>query len=115
MAVGTDHHPPGEGVVLKNDLVNDTGSRLPEADPVLIADGGEEIVDLTVLVVGAGQVLIGTLFGQDKVVTVYGRGDGHLIATGHHELQQGHLGGSVLHGYAVGLEEDVVFAPAVPL
>ena len=35
VAVGADHHPAGEGVVLQHDLVDDAAARLPEADAVL--------------------------------------------------------------------------------
>ena len=40
--VGADHHPAGEGVVLEDHLVDDPGTRLPEADAVLPRGGGEE-------------------------------------------------------------------------
>lgn len=33
--IGTNHKTTGEGVVLKNDLVNDTRTRSPETDVVL--------------------------------------------------------------------------------
>jgi hypothetical protein len=33
--VGSNHEPIGERVVLENDLVNDTGTGLPEIKPVL--------------------------------------------------------------------------------
>ena len=32
VAVGADHHPAGEGVVLEDDLVDDPRARFPEAD-----------------------------------------------------------------------------------
>src|SRR5207244_8517407 len=33
VAVGADHHPAGERVLLEHDLVDDARPRLPEADP----------------------------------------------------------------------------------
>ena len=35
VAVGADHHPAREGVLLEHDLVDDAAARLPEADAVL--------------------------------------------------------------------------------
>ncbi len=34
VAVGADHHPPGEGVVLEEHLMDDPRARLPEAEAV---------------------------------------------------------------------------------
>jgi hypothetical protein len=49
--VGTDHKTTGESVVLEDDLVNNTGARLPETDVVLGTRGAEEVVYLLVDVV----------------------------------------------------------------
>ena len=54
MAVGTDHHTTGEGVVLEYHLVDDTGARLPEADAVFIGDGRKEVEDLFAFLDGKG-------------------------------------------------------------
>ena len=48
VAVGADHHPAGERVVLEHDLVDDPRAGLPEPDPVLRARGAQEVVDLRV-------------------------------------------------------------------
>ena len=48
VAVGADHHPAGERVLLEHDLVDDPGARLPEADAVLRRHGAQELVDLGV-------------------------------------------------------------------
>ena len=46
VAVGADHHPAGERVLLEHDLVDDPRARLPEADAVLRTHGAQELVDL---------------------------------------------------------------------
>ena len=51
-----------------------------------------------------GLVVVGALVGQQQVVAVDGGGHGGLVAAGLHELQDGHLGGGVLHGHAVGAQ-----------
>lgn len=33
--IGTNHEPTGEGIVLQNNLMNDTGTRFPKAKTVL--------------------------------------------------------------------------------
>lgn len=99
--VGSDHETSGEGVVLEDDLVDDTRSGLPEAHTVLGGSGGEEVVDLAVEVVGTGEVLDSADLGLDEVVAVDGRRDGSLGKTGRHELEDGHLGGGVLAGDAL--------------
>jgi hypothetical protein len=115
VAVGTDHHTAGEGVVFEDDLVNDTSTWLPETDVVLIGYGGEEVEDFAVDVVRNGEVLLCTNLGQDKVITVDGRRNGNLITASHHELKQCHLGGGILHRHAVGLEKYVVTTTLVLL
>jgi hypothetical protein len=42
VGIGTDHHETWNGVVLKDNLMDDTGSWLPEPDSVLRKDGKEE-------------------------------------------------------------------------
>ena len=110
MAVGADHHAAGEGVLLQHHLVDDACAGLPEADAILVADALQEVEDLVALQQRVLQVLLGAHAGLDEVVAVHGAGHGHLLAAGGAELQQGHLGGGVLHGHAVGGEIDVVLA-----
>ena len=111
VAVGADHHPAGEGVLLEHDLVDDARAGLPEADAVLGRDGLEEVVDLVVALERGQEVDLAVLAGLDEVVAVHGGGHGHLGEAGGHELQQRHLGGGVLHGDAVGVEVGVAAAP----
>ncbi len=111
VAVGADHHPAGERVVLEHDLVDDPAARLPEADAVLGRDRAEEVVDLGVGVLGDLEVLDRPDLGLDQVVAVDGGGHRDLGQAGGHELEQRHLRGGVLHGDAVGVEVGVGAAP----
>ena len=63
VAVGADHHPAREGVVLEHDLVDDPRARLPEADAVAGAHRPEEVVDLGVGVQCGAQVDGGARLG----------------------------------------------------
>ena len=104
VAVGSDHHAAGEGVVLEHDLVDDAAARTPEADAVLGADAAQEVVHLAVGVDRDAQVDLGAHLGGDQVVAVHGAGHERGRQTCGHELQQGHLCGGVLHGDPVGVE-----------
>lgn len=46
--VSPDHQQAGKGVVLQNDLMDDTGAWLPETHAVLGASGLQELVHLFV-------------------------------------------------------------------
>jgi hypothetical protein len=92
-------------------LVDDARAGLPEAHAVAGAGGAQEGVDLVVLQVRRVQIRVGALVGADQVVTVDGGGQGDLVAAGHHELQDGHLGRGVLHGDAVGGQIEEALAP----
>jgi hypothetical protein len=114
VAVGADHHPAREGVVLEHDLVDDPRSRLPEADAVAGRHRPEELVDLAVAVEGELQVEVGAGLGQDEVVAVDRGRHGRLVETGGHELQQRHLGRRVLHGDPVRVEVGVADGAVQP-
>ena len=101
----------GESVVLEDDLMDDSGSGLPEADSVLGSGRGEEVVDLLVHVLGPGQILLALDLGLDQVIAVDRGGHGDLGQPGGDELEHGHLRGGVLHGDAVGPEAEVALAP----
>jgi hypothetical protein len=114
VGVGPDHHPAGEGVVLEHDLVDDAAARLPEAHAVALPGGAQEVVDLTVGLVGELEVGVRADVRLDEVVTVDGRRDRDLVLAGEHELQDGHLRRRVLHGHAVGPVVGVVHAALEP-
>lgn len=67
-----------------------------EKSAYLGGGGGQEVVDLSVDVVGSGQILDTTNLGLDQVITVDGGGDSSLGETGRHELKDSHLGGGIL-------------------
>ena len=107
MRVGTDHQTTGEGVVLQDNLVNDTGARLPETNVVLASGTGKEVVNFPVDVIGTGKILLTTNLGLNQVVTVDGgRGSDGGHASGH-ELQNSHLSSGVLASDTVGAHLEV--------
>ena len=112
VAVGADHHPAGEGVVLEDDLVDDPRPRLPESDAEAGADGAQEVVDLGVGVERAAQVGGAVPLGLDEVITVDGGGHHDPVEAGHQKLEGDDLGQCVLEGDAVGIEVRVA-APAL--
>lgn len=108
--VSTDQETTGEGIVLEDDLMDDTGAGTPEANVVLCARGGEEVVDLLVDLVGAGQILGAADLGLDEMVAVDSGRGGHGGHASGHELEDGHLSGGILAGDAVGAELEVALA-----
>ena len=90
--VGTNHQSTREGIVLQDDLMDDSGTRLPESDTVFGGGGGKEVVHLLVDGDGASQVLDASNLGFDEMVAMDGRGDGGGGHAGGHELENGHLG-----------------------
>ena len=107
VAVGADHHPAGEGVLLKYDLMDDSRTRLPEPGSVARTHGLQKVVDLGVVVNGYEQVRCGVKSGRDEVVAVGGGGDLNLVEACGHELKPRHLGGCVLHCDTVGSQVNV--------
>lgn len=105
--VSSDHETTGEGVVLEDDLVNDTRTGLPETDVVLGASGGQEVVDLLVDVLSTGKILLTTNLSLNQVVTVDGGGGSDGGHASGHELENGHLGSGVLASNTVGTELEV--------
>jgi hypothetical protein len=105
--VSTDDQSTGESVVLQNDLVNDTGTGLPETDVVLGSSGGKEVVDLLVDLVGTSKILVTTNLGLNQVVTVDCGGSLDRIHASGHELEDSHLGSGVLASNAVRAELEV--------
>ena len=102
MAVGADHHPTGEGVLLQYHLVDNPGAGLPEPSAIAGRYRGQEVVDLSVAVQGSRQVLLAVIAGLNEVVTMGGCRNLNLIKVGSHELEPCHLGRGVLHGHPVG-------------
>ena len=111
VAIGADHHPAREGVVLQDDLVDDARTRTPEPEAVLGRDGAKEVVDLAVGVDRDTEIDRRPHLGLDQMVAVHRRRDRRLGQTGRHELQQRHLGGGILHCDAIGMEVGVRDTP----
>ena len=110
VGVSADQETAGESVVLEENLVDDTRAGAPETNVVLGAGSGEEVVDLLVDADGAVQILGATDLGLDQMVAVDGGGVGDRVHAGGHELEDGHLGGGVLAGDAVGAQLQVRLA-----
>ena len=111
MGVRPDHHAARERVVLQDDLMDDAGTRLPEPDAVAGCRRSEEIIDLLVGLEGVRQIRFGALSGANEMVAMDGCRHAHGVAARAHELQQGHLGRSVLHRHAVGTELAEILQP----
>lgn len=107
MGVGTDEKSTGEGVVLENDLMDNTRSGLPETNVVLGGGGAKEVVDLLVDVDGSSKIGLATNLGLNQMITVDGGGGLDGGDTGRHELEDGHLGGGILAGSSVGSQLEV--------
>jgi hypothetical protein len=107
VGVGTDDQTTGESVVLKDDLVNDTGTGLPETNVVLGSGGGKEVVDLLVDVVGTSKILLTSNLGLNQVVTVDGGGGLDAVHASGHELQNSHLSGGILASNTIGAQLEV--------
>lgn len=105
--VSSDHKTSGEGVVLNDNLVNDTRTGLPETHAVLGTSSREELVDLLVSLLGAVKISDTFLLGLDEVITVDSGGDSGLGEARGNELKHSHLGGGILHGNAIGAELEV--------
>jgi len=109
VAVRPDDQAAGKGVIFQNDLVNDPRTRFPEAHFVAGRRRAEEFIDFLVQVQGVRLIVVGALVGQQEMVAVDRGRDGGLVASGLHELQDGHLGGRVLHGDTIGPERQGCF------
>ena len=108
--VSTDHQTTGESIVLQDDLVNDTGTGLPETNVVLASSRGKEVIDLLVDLVGAGKILVTTNLSLDQVIAVDSGGGSDRGHASGHELQNSHLSGGVLASDTVGAHPKVGLA-----
>ena len=107
MGVSTDQESTGEGVVLKNNLVNDTRAGAPETNVVLGSSSAQEVVNLLVKILGTGQILGATNLSLNQMITVDSSGGGNLGHTSRHELENSHLSGSILASNTVRSELKV--------
>lgn len=84
-----------EGIVLQDDLMDNTGTRMPEATSIFSTSSPQEVIDFLVLLLGTVQVEFASVSGLDQVITVDGGRDLDLGDTRGDELEHGHLGGSI--------------------
>ena len=80
MGIGSDHHSARESIILDHHLVNDTGTRFPESDTVLVRYRLQEIEYLTTGLIGTFQIGFSALLGG-KLLTP-GRESGPATVTG---------------------------------
>jgi hypothetical protein len=76
--------------------VNDTRSGFPETDTVLGSASSEEIVNFLVDVLSTSKILDTSSLSLNQVIAVNGGGDSDGRETSRHELEESHLGGSIL-------------------
>ena len=109
--VGTHHHAAGEGVVLQDHLVDDAGSRSPEANAITRRGRLQEVVHLFISVLRRGQVLAGAYISTNQVVAVDGGRHCNMALASIHKLEDSHLSRRILHGNAVRAEVDIRLSP----
>ena len=110
VGIRPDHESAREGIILKHHLVYDAGTRLPKSDSVLVRYGSEKIKYFVGFVNGLLKVCVSAYAGLNKVVAVNRGGHRYFFAAGGHELQQGHLSRSILHGNAIGRKINIGIA-----
>ena len=115
MAVCTNHHGAGEGIIFQNRLMDDTGSGFPESDAIFRRDRGKKRINLRVDIQSGLEVCICPCFSLNEVIAMDRCGHCCFFHTAHHKLQKGHLGRSVLHGHAVWGKKYIVLPPGIIL
>ena len=113
MRIRTYHHSTREGIIFQYHLMNDTRTRLPEADTVSGRNVTQKIVYFFVCLGSSGNIFLGSSIGLYQMVAMYCRRYGNLFATCIHKLQQCHLGGCILHCYTVRAEVYIIFSPFI--
>jgi hypothetical protein len=104
--IGTDHETTGEGIVLKNDLVDDTRAGTPETNTELTARL-EEVVNLSVTVVCDSKIGGTVVLSLNEVITVNSGGDSNSRETRRDELKESHLSSSILHSNTIRLKVKI--------
>jgi len=108
VAVSADHHATREGVVLKDELVDDTRARAPVAHAVLGGSTTKEVVNLLVGLTGSLKISLATLIkSSDKVISVDCGRNSNVRDARRHELQDSHLSSSILHSHTIRAEIQV--------
>ena len=68
-----------EGIVLQDDLMNDSTSWFPESNSILGSSSGQKVVNLLVDVLGSGEIFVSLDLSLDQVITVDGGGHSNLV------------------------------------
>src|SRR5438270_9124034 len=90
--------------------MNDSSTGFPKANSIFIGNGRKEIIYFTVSVNGGTQVFFSTNFCLDQVIAVNGGWNGNTVTATGIELKKGHLCCSILHGYAVWSEINIILS-----
>ena len=110
MGIRPDHKSAREGIVFKHHLVYNSCTRLPKSDSVLVRYRSEKIKYFVGFVNGLLKICGSAYAGLNEVVAVNRGWHRYFFAACRHELQQGHLGRSILHGNAIGRKINVGIA-----
>ena len=102
------------GVVFQDRLVDDTRTRRPEFNSVLLRSRLQEIENLRVVRNRLWQICIRTSLTHDKVVAVNTSRHRRSRQPTAHELQKRHLRTRILHGHSVRLELQVRLPSNIP-
>ncbi len=89
--------------------MDDSRTGPPKSRAVLRGGVLEELVDFHVFFHGLDQVNASLDPGLDEVVAVDGRGDGHALPHGLHEVEHYRLTEDILKGDAVGVEGELAY------
>ena len=108
MRVGSYHHSARERIVLEHHLMDDAGTRSPEANAIFQRNRTKEIVHLTVGLESGREVFLHTYIGTNQVVAMNRSRNSHTRFASIHELEQSHLSRSILHSHTVRAELNVI-------
>ena len=111
MRIGTHHHSARECIVFKHHLMDDSCSRLPEADAVFRSHTFQKVIDFFIRGTSGRQIFFHSFICLNQMVAMYSGRHCRYRFPGIHKLQQCHLCRSILHGYPVGTEIDILFSP----
>ena len=68
-----------EGIVLQDNLMNDSTSWFPESNPILGSSSCQKVVNLLVDVLGSGEIFVSLDLSLDQVITVDGGRHSNLM------------------------------------
>ena len=113
MRVGSYHHSARKSIVLKYNLMDNSGSRFPETDSVAGRYVTKEIVHFFIGQPCSGNIFFCTFIRLYQMVTMHRRRHSNLIFARIHKLKQSHLGCRILHRNTVGTKIYIIFPSLV--